>query len=139
MDSKHWDDVKCKKYGFPCRVYTLFALNGGHLGYIMQVTRPLGTSQQSRFIISMFTTAPAWRPGLLYRSDCQGGRRQPAHTMQIPNTYFRQQPANQRRGSHCLQNNLTHVSRSFIFHFEIVALSVCASSILSNFLAVCFS
>ncbi len=54
MDSKHWDDVKCKKYGFPCRVYTLFALNGGHLGFIMQVTRPLGTSQQSRFIISMF-------------------------------------------------------------------------------------
>ncbi len=53
MDSKHWDDVKCKKYGFPCRVYTLFALNGGHLGFIMQVTRPLGTSQQSRFIICM--------------------------------------------------------------------------------------
>ena len=53
MDSKHWDDVKCKKYGFPRRVYSLFALNGGHLGFIMQVTRPLGTSQQSRFIISM--------------------------------------------------------------------------------------
>ncbi len=53
MDSKHWDDVKCKKYEFPRRVYTLFALNGGHLGFIIQVTRPLGTSQQSRFIISM--------------------------------------------------------------------------------------
>ncbi len=43
MDSKHWEDVKCKKYGFPRRVYILFALNGGHLGFIMQVTRPLGT------------------------------------------------------------------------------------------------
>ena len=51
----------------------------------------------------IITTAPAWRPSLLYRLDCQGGRRQHAHTMQIPNTYFRQQPANQCRDSDCLQ------------------------------------
>ena len=45
-----------------------------------------------------------------------GGRRQHAHTMQIPNTYFRQQPANQRRDSDCLQY-LTLVSRNLICHF----------------------
>jgi hypothetical protein len=44
----------------------------------------------------IITTAPAWAPSLLYRLDCQGGIR-------ITNTYFRQQPANQRRDSDCLQ------------------------------------
>lgn len=34
----------------------------------------------------------------------RGGERQPAHTMQIPNTYFRQQPANRSHDSDCLQD-----------------------------------
>ena len=44
----------------------------------------------------IITTAPAWPPSLLYRLDCQGG-------IQITNTYFRQQPANQRCDTDCLQ------------------------------------
>ena len=44
----------------------------------------------------IITTAPAWRPSLHYHLECQGG-------IQITNTYFRQQPANQRCNTDCLQ------------------------------------
>jgi hypothetical protein len=45
----------------------------------------------------IITMALAWRPSLLYRLDCQGGG------VQVTNTYFRQQPVNQRRDSDCSQ------------------------------------
>ena len=48
----------------------------------------------------IITTAPAWPPSLLYRLDCEGGGGGGIH---ITNTYFRQQPANQRRDTDCLQ------------------------------------